>query len=99
MAAAGGGNGQLYNKFARGIADGSYTLYLSHFPFMAFVASVILKNHKFDASISGYVIFFVFGLVALFYAYGVFWLFERNTGRVRRYFFNRLRPIGRDAVS
>jgi peptidoglycan/LPS O-acetylase OafA/YrhL len=91
LAAAGGGNGQLYNKFARGIADGSYTLYLSHFPFMAFVASVILKNHKFDASISGYVIFFVFGLVALFYAYGVFWLFERNTGKVRRYLFNRLR--------
>jgi peptidoglycan/LPS O-acetylase OafA/YrhL len=91
LAAVGGGSGRLYSFFAQRIADASYSLYLAHFPFMAFIASVVLKNQRFGASISGYAVFIAFGLVSLLYCYGVFWFFERHTAKVRRYCLGKFR--------
>jgi peptidoglycan/LPS O-acetylase OafA/YrhL len=73
-----------YRMLARALADGSYTIYLVHFPFMAFVATAILHNQKFDASILGYSLFLGLGIITLIYCYGIYWVFERQTGKVRR---------------
>ena len=74
-----------YRAVARVLADGSYTMYLVHFPFMAFFATAILHNEKFDASVSGYSIFVGLGILTLVYCYGIYWLFERQTGKLRRF--------------
>lgn len=79
----------LYARCAHSIAESSYTIYLAHFPFIAVIVNVILANRKFDGGISGYIVFVLLAAITLAYCYGVYWLFERHTGRVRRYCLNR----------
>lgn len=84
------GGGALYAKLSKLIAEGSFTLYLAHFPFIAVVVNVVLLNEKFDATLGGYALFVLLGCLTLMYCYGVYWLFERHTGAVRRYCLNKL---------
>jgi peptidoglycan/LPS O-acetylase OafA/YrhL len=84
------GGGALYARLSKLVADSSYTLYLAHFPFIAVVVNVVLLNRKFDATPEGYAVFALIGVVTLTYCYGVYWLFERHTGAVRRHFLNKL---------
>jgi peptidoglycan/LPS O-acetylase OafA/YrhL len=79
------GASRSYRKVARILADGSYTMYLVHFPFMSMLATVILHNQKFDASIAGYAIFVGLAIVTVIYCYGVYWLFERQTRLIPSY--------------
>lgn len=61
----------------------SYSLYLTHFPFVLFFAAVVFRHRiQFD----GYGMAVFAGMLALCYAYayGVYWLFERNTKRLQR---------------
>ena len=81
----------LYNKIARVLADGSYTMYLFHFPFLAFIASVFLANQKFPNSIRGYLVYLVIATVSVAYCHGMYWLFERHTGSIRRYCIRQLK--------
>jgi peptidoglycan/LPS O-acetylase OafA/YrhL len=87
------GGTALYHKGARLLADGSYTMYLVHFPFMALLANVVLNNRKFDASLLGYSVFFSLGIAVLIYCYLVYWLFERQTATIRRYLLARYRQL------
>jgi peptidoglycan/LPS O-acetylase OafA/YrhL len=73
------GAGKAYRTAARILANGSYTMYLVHFPFIAMLATVVLHNQKFDASVAGYTIFVGLAVVTLIYCYGIYWLFERQT--------------------
>ncbi len=77
--------GALYAKLSKGIAEGSYTLYLAHLPFIAVIVNVVLLNPKYQATLEGYAVFTLLGCLTLAYCYGVYWLFERHTGAVRRY--------------
>jgi peptidoglycan/LPS O-acetylase OafA/YrhL len=82
---------KLYIRVARLLADGSYTMYLVHFPFMAMVVNIVLMNKKFDASFSGYVVYVGFFLITAAYCYAIYWLFERHTATVRRYCLGKYR--------
>lgn len=84
------GGGALYARLSKLIAESSYTLYLAHFPFIAVVVDMVLLNRKFDATPGGYAVFALVGGLTLTYCYGVYWLFERHTGAVRRYCLNKL---------
>jgi peptidoglycan/LPS O-acetylase OafA/YrhL len=96
-ARSGSGATLLYKRFAHTIAESSYTLYLTHFPFLAAVVNVILLNHKFQPTLGGYSVMLLLGAVTLIYCYGVYWLFERHTATVRRYCIHKF--IGRSVVS
>jgi peptidoglycan/LPS O-acetylase OafA/YrhL len=65
-------------------ADFSYTLYLVHFPFAAFLASWALGNRLQTPDFAGAVLWIgSLGLIVL-YAYAVYFIFESNTRVVRR---------------
>ncbi len=87
-----------YHKSARTLANCSYTMYLVHFPFMALLVNVILHNSKFEASFLGYSVFIGVGLVTLIYCYMIYWLFERHTGKIRRYCLSKYRQAASGAL-
>jgi peptidoglycan/LPS O-acetylase OafA/YrhL len=75
----------LYRTVARSVADASYTIYLTHFPFLALLAGIVLQNQQLPNSALGYVVFSTLGMVTLVYCYGVYWMFERHTSELRSY--------------
>jgi peptidoglycan/LPS O-acetylase OafA/YrhL len=88
----------FYRVMSRILADGSYTMYLVHFPFIAVLAAIFLKNQKFDASIVGYSVFIGLGILTLSYCFAVYWLFERQTGKVRRFCLKKYSNLLRERV-
>jgi peptidoglycan/LPS O-acetylase OafA/YrhL len=79
------GLGEAYDRVARALANSSYTMYLAHFPFMAFVVNVTLRNQKYQASSAGYTAFLCIAAVTIAYCLGMYWLFERHTATVKRF--------------
>jgi peptidoglycan/LPS O-acetylase OafA/YrhL len=92
------GDSAAYHKSARTLANCSYTMYLVHFPFMALLVNVILHNNKFEASFLGYSVFIGLGLVTLIYCYMIYWLFERHTGKIRRYCLSKYKQATSGAL-
>jgi peptidoglycan/LPS O-acetylase OafA/YrhL len=88
----------VYRKLAHFCADGSYTMYLAHFPFMALIINVILTNRKFEATVGGYLVFVTIGLTTLLYCYLVYWIFERHTGKLRRYCLSKYKQTFRGPI-
>jgi peptidoglycan/LPS O-acetylase OafA/YrhL len=74
-----------YRAVARSVADSSYTIYLAHFPFLALLAGIVLRNQQLPNSAMGYAMFSALGAATLVYCYAVYWMFERNTAEFRRY--------------
>ena len=71
-------------KFAAGLSEMSYTLYLVHFPLLAFVFFGFFAGRKFFPDATTYLGYL--GLLALCVAYAgaLWWCFERNTDRLRK---------------
>jgi peptidoglycan/LPS O-acetylase OafA/YrhL len=74
----------MYRKAAELLSDTSYTLYVTHFPFLAFVFYVFFLPTKHYPDWRGSVLFVVILAGALLYAKVVWWCFERNTHLYRR---------------
>jgi peptidoglycan/LPS O-acetylase OafA/YrhL len=79
----------------RSSANMSYTLYLVHFPFIAFLASYMLSNSRYDPSYASVGIFTGCLILVLLYAYGIYFVFERNTDVVRKRLSTLLRIPGK----
>jgi len=92
------GSTRAYRLLATTLADGSYTMYLVHFSFAAFLVNCILHNQKFGATVSGYLVFIGLVTVTLAYCYAIYWLFERHTGKLRRYCLSMLKNGRRSAI-
>ncbi|MGB7985268.1 MAG: acyltransferase [Terracidiphilus sp.] len=76
----------LYRRAAQNLSHMSYTLYLVHFPFLVFIAAVLLPAGTFWAFSAGSLLkIFVIILAVLVYARLVYLCFERNTDRVRHW--------------
>lgn len=71
-------------SLAKGLAETSYSLYLSHFPLLILIAAVGYKFRKVSPNPSGCLLYFA--TLAALIAFGiVFWLlFERHTTAIRR---------------
>ena len=69
----------MVTKLSRAGAEMSYTLYLVHFPVVAFLACYLLDNRRLIPSLGGATIFVGLLAIVIIYAYGVYFLFERNT--------------------
>jgi peptidoglycan/LPS O-acetylase OafA/YrhL len=84
------GGGRVYDGIAGFLAKISYTLYATHFPVLAFVWFVLIAPHKwFLGPAAAAVMIALFG-ISLAVAIGLWWLFERNTDRVRDALESRL---------
>jgi peptidoglycan/LPS O-acetylase OafA/YrhL len=67
------------------LADFSYSIYLFHFPFIAFLWFCFLAPTQVAPSASGYALFGVIFACSVTYAYLMWWFFERNTNSLRRW--------------
>jgi peptidoglycan/LPS O-acetylase OafA/YrhL len=74
----------MVTKISRVGAEFSYTLYLVHFPFVAFLACYMLDNQRLTPGLAAAWIFVGLLAIVVLYAYGVYFLFERNTRAVRQ---------------
>gem|GEM_PF-2469380 len=74
----------MVNRIGAGLSEICCTLYVLHFPLLLFVATMLLKGRQFPENGESY-LWFV-GLATLILASSVlmWWLFERNTDRVRK---------------
>ncbi len=76
--------GRLYRTVARIAAEGSYTLYLTHFPFVTLLVMVGLAPYRFQPGPAGALVYAGLLVAALAWAAAVWWCFERNTDRLFR---------------
>ena len=84
------GGSVLYQRTAQFLADASYTVYLAHFPFLVLLTNVLIGNQRYTNSVAGYAVFFAIGASVLVYCFGMYWVFERHTDKVRRYCLAKL---------
>ncbi len=61
----------------------SYTLYLAHTPFFAFIWISIFRLERPGPNPIAYVHFLCLAALVYIYAYGIYWIFERNTNVIR----------------
>jgi peptidoglycan/LPS O-acetylase OafA/YrhL len=81
---------KAYRSFTRATAEVSYTLYLTHFPFLTLIVMVEFAPHRFQPSFLSSMIYGVLLIAALAWAVAFWWCFERNTDRVFWYLSARL---------
>jgi peptidoglycan/LPS O-acetylase OafA/YrhL len=86
----------IYNRLARGLASGSYTLYLVHYPALLFLSRVLLGGQRRQANATGlFVICSVVVGIAI-YSWLVWRFTEARTYKVRaflvRCFFSQESP-------
>ncbi len=78
-----------YRKLSRWGSEISYTLYLVHFPLLAFLFFVFFQGARSCPGIAGLLGFSAILLAVLTYAAAVWWCFERNTDRIRSFLEGR----------
>ncbi len=73
------------------LARASYTLYLTHFPFIAFICAIAFDGRRYLPGVEGALAYAGILILALAYAWSVYWLFERRTAAVQFILANALR--------
>ena len=71
-------------KVAAGLSEMSYTLYLVHFPLLAFVFFAFFQGRKYLPDFTSYLCFGSLLAGCLIFAAMMWWCFERNTDRLRK---------------
>jgi peptidoglycan/LPS O-acetylase OafA/YrhL len=82
--------GGLYGRFSFWLSEISFTLYVVHFPLIALLWFALLAPTQFAIGPAGFIAAAGLIAAALLYAAAMWWLFERNTGRVRTLFLKTL---------
>jgi peptidoglycan/LPS O-acetylase OafA/YrhL len=75
--------GAMYQGVADFLAKLSYTLYATHFPVLAFIWFAALAPQKWPVGLEAATFMGSLVMTAFIVALGMWWLFERNTDRVR----------------
>ncbi len=73
----------LVVRVASAVSDMSYSLYLFHFPFVAFFWFVFIAPNQVQPTNFSYAGFFALLIGAVIFCFAMWWLFERHTNRVR----------------
>ena len=73
----------LVKKLAGSLSDMSYTIYLTHFPFLAFLFFVYFRGHRVELTGATLLEFLALFASVVLVAYPMWWVFERNTDRIR----------------
>jgi len=85
--------GAVVTRIATSFAAFSYTLYVVHFPFLAFLTCTFTHNVRVAPSSSGLVVFGALFAAAVAYAYVVSLIFERNTPVLQAWLMQSLSPL------
>jgi peptidoglycan/LPS O-acetylase OafA/YrhL len=88
LAVRSGGSG-IYAHLSAGASEFSYTLYLVHFPLLAFFFFAFFQGRQMAPGLSSALWFAGILAMVLVYAAAIWWCFERNTDRIRK----KLEPI------
>lgn len=80
-----------YRKVGFALSEMSYTLYLVHFPLLAWIYFVFFAPVQWAPSASSFAMLALILVGVLAYAGSIWWLFERNTPIVRRWIEQHLR--------
>ena len=83
LAADAGGTG-WWREPARYFGKTSYTLYLFHFPLLAFISFAVLQGRQWQPGVVGGAVYAMLVLLTLAGSHLVWWLFERRTDEVRQ---------------
>ena len=75
----------FYTILSVGLSEISYTLYLVHFPILAFLFYVTLKGSQISPTSTAVAWFAGVLALTILYSVAIWWLFERNTDLVRKY--------------
>lgn len=80
--------GNIISSVLLWFSDFSYTIYLTHLPFLVFILSIVIKQSRWQPDTQH--IFYGFGLVLItvFYARIVYFLTEKNTSVLRLYLYH-----------
>lgn len=73
-----------YSRLSISLSEFSYTLYLVHFPLLAFLFYTVFKGQQMSPGIHSTGWFAVILTCLVIYAAAIYWCFERNTDRVRK---------------
>lgn len=76
----------FYRKLVTIFSNISYSLYLTHFPFLAFLSATLLENRRYSFGADGLTILVCLTAACLLQAAVFYFCFERHTGYVRRVF-------------
>jgi peptidoglycan/LPS O-acetylase OafA/YrhL len=77
------------------IAGFSYTLYVTHFPVLAFLSTFLIHNVRVAPGLAGLISFAEMFTVATLCAYLISCVFERNTTRIQTSILRRMGAIRR----
>ncbi|MGF6238997.1 peptidoglycan/LPS O-acetylase OafA/YrhL [Paraburkholderia sp. GAS38] len=80
------------SRLAIAFSGFSYSLYLTHFPFVLFLIATMI-GHRIQPDGYGALVFIALLAACYVYAYAVYFLFERNTRRVQR-LIQQFHPFG-----
>ena len=86
-------NHVIFVQISAFISQISYTLYLTHFPFIAFLSCWLLSNHQRDFTGETLTLYLGYLFLTMVYGYVVYWLFEKNTGQFRQFLFTSYRYV------
>ena len=78
-----------YERTAQFLSSFSYTLYVVHVPLMLFFCAMFQLSAEF-LSTHTMMLYCLLAVIILVIAWLFYWMFERNTGLVRKYFEERL---------
>lgn len=79
-----------YRRVALALSELSYTLYLVHFPLLAWLYFAVVGPDQWRFGAAGVALYAAVVAGVLVYAAAIWWLFERNTDRVRAFLVRRL---------
>ena len=83
--------GGIYGRASFWLSEISFTLYVVHFPLLLLLWLALLAPHQFPVE-QGFAIWAALVSVVITYAVAMWWLFERNTARVRAWTLRLLEP-------
>ena len=77
--------GRWFHGLTGAMSEISYTLYLVHFPFLAWIFFTGFEGRQIVPYLHGDLLFACLLLLVLAYSTIIWWCFERNTDRIRRW--------------
>jgi peptidoglycan/LPS O-acetylase OafA/YrhL len=78
------GSHGIYTKLSAAVSEFSYTLYLVHFPLMAFLFFIFMPGRQLTVNSHGFALFGAALMMVMLYSVVIWFCFERNTDRLRK---------------
>jgi peptidoglycan/LPS O-acetylase OafA/YrhL len=84
----------VVRKFISWLSSISFTLYLFHFPIIVIFAK-LLDGERFKPELHGYSTFFIMSLICILTSWFFWFVFERKTYRVKRFFHSLSKNVSK----